>query len=71
VTYEVCPESKCSDFPMYDLGTQHLVDVYRRVGNDLGCKYILVETGSVESVVSYCYCVRSCFITPVTLSMLP
>jgi hypothetical protein len=33
---------------MYDLGTQHLVDVYRRVGNDLGCMYILVETGSTK-----------------------
>jgi hypothetical protein len=21
--YEVCPKSKCTDFPMYDLGTQH------------------------------------------------
>jgi hypothetical protein len=40
---------------MYDLGTQQLVVVYRRVGIDLGCKYILVQTGSVESVVSYCY----------------
>jgi hypothetical protein len=52
--YEVCPKSKCTDFPMYDLGMQHLVDVYRRVGNDLGCMYILIQTGSVESVVSYC-----------------
>jgi hypothetical protein len=41
-------------FPMYELGTQRLVDVYRRVGNDLGCMYILLQTESVESVVSYC-----------------
>jgi hypothetical protein len=39
---------------MYDLGTERLVDVYQRVGNDLDCMYILVQTGSVESVVSYC-----------------
>jgi hypothetical protein len=52
--YEVCPRSKCTDFPIHDLGTQHLVDVYRRVGSDLCCMYILVQTGSVESVVSYC-----------------
>jgi hypothetical protein len=39
---------------MYDLGMHHLVDVYRRVGNDVGCMYILVQTGSVESVMSYC-----------------
>jgi hypothetical protein len=53
-TYEVCPKSKCTDFPMYNLGTQHLVDVYRQVGNDHGCMYILVQTGSVEYVMSYC-----------------
>jgi hypothetical protein len=39
---------------MHDLGTQHLVDVYRPVDNDLGCMYIFFQTGSVESVVSYC-----------------
>jgi hypothetical protein len=26
--YEVCPKSKCTDFPMHDLGTQHLADRY-------------------------------------------
>jgi hypothetical protein len=46
-------QSKCTDFPMYDLGTRHL-DVYWRVGNDLGCMYILVQNGSVKSVVRYC-----------------
>jgi hypothetical protein len=54
-TYEVCPKSKCTDFRMYDLGTQDLVDIYQRVGNGLGCMYIFVQTGSVESVMSY-YC---------------
>jgi hypothetical protein len=39
---------------MYDLGSSDSVDVYRRVGNDLGCVYILVQTGSVEFIVSYC-----------------
>jgi hypothetical protein len=39
---------------MYDLGTQHLSDVYRLVDNALCCMYILVQTGSVESVASYC-----------------
>jgi hypothetical protein len=38
--FEVCPKTKCTDFPMYDLGTQHLLGVYRRAGNDLGCMYI-------------------------------
>jgi hypothetical protein len=42
------------DFFTYDLRKQHLVDVYRQVGNDLGCMYMLVQTESVESVVSYC-----------------
>jgi hypothetical protein len=51
--YEVCPENKCTDFPMYDFGTKHLVDVYRRVYNDLGVMYMPLQTGSVESVVSY------------------
>jgi hypothetical protein len=37
---------------MYDLGTQHLVDVYRRVGNDLGCVYMFILDRL--SVVSYC-----------------
>jgi hypothetical protein len=49
-----CPKSKCTDFHMDDLGMQHLVDVYRWVGNDLGCMYILVQTRSVESIMSYC-----------------
>jgi hypothetical protein len=44
--YEVCPKSKCTDFPIYDLGT--------RVGNDFGCMYIIVQTASVEFVVNYC-----------------
>jgi hypothetical protein len=43
---------------MYDWGTQHLLDVYRRVGNDLGCMYILVQTGSVEPILSYFCFVR-------------
>jgi hypothetical protein len=54
MTYEVCPKSKCTDFPVYDLGTQHLVDIYRRVGYDLGCIYIIAQTKSFESVFSYC-----------------
>jgi hypothetical protein len=53
-TVQGLPKSKCTDFPMYDLEKQHLVDVYRWVGNDLGCMYVLVQTGSVESVMSYC-----------------
>jgi hypothetical protein len=40
IVYEVCPKSKCTDFPMYDLGTQHLLDVQRRVDNILACMYI-------------------------------
>jgi hypothetical protein len=66
--YEVCPKSKCIDFSMYYLETQHL-DVYRRVDNDLGCMYILVQTGWVESVVTIAVCVRSCFITSVIFGM--
>ena len=52
--YEVCPKSKCTDFPMYELVTWHLVDVYRRFGSDLGCMSILVSTGLVKSVMCYC-----------------
>jgi hypothetical protein len=52
--YEVCPKSKYTDFLPYGLGMQHLIDVCRRVGNVLGCMYILVQNGSVESVMSYC-----------------
>jgi hypothetical protein len=33
---------------------EHLVDVYRQVGNEFGSTCILVRNGSVESVVSYC-----------------
>ena len=51
-TYEVCPKS--TYFPMYEMVMQHLVDVYRRIGSDLGCMSILVSTGLVESVVRYC-----------------
>jgi hypothetical protein len=40
-TYEICPKSKCTDFPLYDLGRQHL-GVYWQVGNNLGCVYILI-----------------------------
>ena len=56
--YVVCPKSMCTDFPMYELAKQHLVDVYRYVGSDLGCMSILVSTGLVEPVVRYC-CLRT------------
>ena len=46
--YVVCLKSKCTDFPMYELLNKHLIDVYRRVGSDLGCMSILVSTGLVE-----------------------
>ena len=52
--YMVCLKSKCTDFPMYELVAQHLVDVYWRVGSDLGYMFILVSTGLVGSVVRYC-----------------
>ena len=50
----VCLKSKCTDFPMYELVASHLIDVYWRVGSDLGCMSLLVSTGLVESVVRYC-----------------
>ena len=53
--YEVCPKSKCTDFPMYKLVTQHLVDVYRHVCSNFGCMSTLVSTQLVESVVHYCH----------------
>ena len=53
IMHEVCPKSKCTDFPMYELVTQHL-SVYQRVGIDFGCMPILVSTGLVEPVVCYC-----------------
>ena len=52
--YEVCSKSKCSDFPMYELVTWHLVDVYRRDCSNFGCMSILVSTELVESVMRYC-----------------
>jgi len=39
----VCLKSKCTDFPMDELATWHLVDVYQRVGSDLGCMLKLVS----------------------------
>jgi hypothetical protein len=39
---------------MYELVTLHLIDLYWRVGSDLGCMFILVSTGLVESVMRYC-----------------
>jgi len=54
MTYMVCLKSKCTDFPMYELVALHLVDVYWRVGSDLGYMFILVSTGLVGSVVRYC-----------------
>jgi transposase len=58
---------------MYDLGKQYLVDVNRRFCNDIGCMYILVQTGTVESIVNYCsfFFFWSCFITSVTFAMPP
>ena len=67
--YEVCPKSKCTDFPVYELVTQHLVDVYRRVGSDLGCTSILVSTGLVESLVHYCCLCMVVFYNLVTFAM--
>ena len=58
VIYTVCPESKSTDFPMDELATWHLVDVYQRIGSDLGCMLNVVSTGSAQSV-----CVWSCFVT--------
>ena len=52
--YMVCLKSKCTDFPMYELAAKHLVDVYWRVGSDLGYMFILISTGLVGSVVRYC-----------------
>ena len=47
-----------TDFPMDELATWHLVEVYQRVGSDLGCMLKLVSTESVHSVVCYwCLCV--------------
>ena len=51
--YVVCLKSKCTDFPMYELVASHLIDVYWRVGSDLGCMSLLVSNRLVESVVHY------------------
>jgi hypothetical protein len=64
-----CPKSICTDFPMYELVTQHLVDVYRRVGSDLGCMSILVSTGLFESVVRDCFSCLVVFCKHVTFAM--
>ena len=65
----VCPKSKCTDFPMYELATYHLVDVYRYVGSDLGCMFILVSTAPVEPVVRYCCLCMVVFSNLVTFAM--
>lgn len=48
-------KSKCIDFAMYHLATQHTSLTCWIVGNYFGCMYILVSTGLIELVVSYCY----------------
>ena len=67
--YVVCPKSKCTDFPMYELATKHLVDVYRYVGSDIGCMSILVSIGLIESVVRYCCLCMFVFSNLVTFAM--
>ena len=47
----VCLKSKCTDFLMDELVTWHLVNVYQRVGSDLGCMFELVSSGLVASVM--------------------
>ena len=43
---------------MDELARWHLVDVYQRIGSDLGCMFNVVSTGSAQSVVCYlCFCV--------------
>ena len=67
--YVVCPKSKCTDFPMYEFATWHLVDIHRYVGSDLGCMSILVSTGLVESVLRYCCLCMVVFSSLVTFAM--
>ena len=69
LVYVICPKSKCTDFPMYELATKHLVDVYPYVGSDLGCMSILVSTGLVEPVVRYCCLCVVAFSNLVTFAM--
>ena len=64
-----CPKSKCADFPLYELVMYHLVDVYRRVGSDLGYMSILISTGLAESVVRYCCLCTVVFYNHVTFAM--
>jgi len=54
---------------MYELVMQHLVDVYQRVGNDLGCMSILVSAGLVESFMRYCCLCMVVFYNLVTFAM--
>jgi len=39
---------------MYKLVKWHLIDLYWRIGSNLGYMSILVSTGLAESVVRYC-----------------
>ena len=64
-----CLKSKCTDFPMYELVMYHLVDVYRRIGSDLGCMSILVSNRLAESVVRYCCLCMVVFYNHVTFAM--
>jgi hypothetical protein len=54
---------------MYELVKQQLVDVYWRVGGDLGCMSILVSIGLVESVMRYCCLCMVMFYNHVTFAM--
>ena len=54
---------------MYELAKQHLVDVYRYVGSDLGCMSILVSAGLVEPVMRYCCLCMVVFSNLVTFAM--
>ena len=65
----VCPKSKCTDFPMYELATKNLVDVYRYLGSDFGCMSILVSTGLVEPVMRHCCVCMVVFSNLVPFSM--
>jgi len=54
---------------MYELVSWHLINVYRRVGSDLGPMSIPASTGLVESVVRCCCLCMVVFYNLVTFAM--
>jgi len=69
-TYEVCPKSKCTDFPMYELVTcTSLMYIGALVVTLAACPYLFQLDWLVESIVRYCCLCMVLFYSLVTIAM--